>query len=108
MPSVDSIRAPRQLSRYARNFRTRMTETIICKFCGQILSGTATECTRCGAGTPYGVALADQQDALESSWLQRYEYDMVQIPPNITVKQATGNDAAIYLQRIVNEHASRG
>jgi hypothetical protein len=84
------------------------TENITCKFCGQTLSASATECDRCGGGTPYGVAVDEKQEALDSVDLQRWEYDMVQIPPNITVKQATGSEAAFYLQRIVNDHASRG
>ena len=99
------------------------TETITCKFCGQILSATATECDRCGGGTPYGVALADEQEALESKvrvngelpmllessrFVQRYEYEMVQIPPNITVKHALGHEAAFYLQNVVNRQASQG
>ncbi|MEK6336592.1 MAG: DUF4177 domain-containing protein [Acidobacteriota bacterium] len=33
---------------------------------------------------------------------------MVQIPPSITVKQSIGNEAARYLQRIVNEEANQG
>jgi hypothetical protein len=86
-------------------------EPIQCKFCGQLLDATATECSRCGAGTPYGVALDDVEQQLEFAVdrsLQRYEYRMVQIPPSITVKRAFGNEAAVYLQTIVNEQASQG
>ena len=37
-----------------------------------------------------------------------YEYFMVQIPPNIQVKQSSGQDAAAYLQGAVNNYASQG
>lgn len=86
-------------------------ETIQCKFCGQTLSATATECDRCGGGTPHGIAVSDAQQQLESlnaPNIQRYEYRMVQIPPNISVRQATGNDAALYLQSVVNHQAAQG
>jgi hypothetical protein len=39
---------------------------------------------------------------------QRFEYHMVQIPPTIVVDHARGNEAALYLQRVVNEQAQRG
>ena len=41
------------------------SDTIQCRFCGQVISVTATECDRCGGGTPYGIALADEQGARE-------------------------------------------
>ncbi len=39
-----------------------------------------------------------------------YEYKMVQIPPNIAVqmKAHKGNEAAAYLESVVNEYASKG
>lgn len=39
-----------------------------------------------------------------------YTYKMVQVPPNISVamKGRKGNEAAGYLQAVVNEHASDG
>ena len=39
-----------------------------------------------------------------------YKYKMVQVPPNIevTAKAHKGNEAAGYLEDIVNEHASQG
>lgn len=39
-----------------------------------------------------------------------YEYKMIQIPPNIAVqmKAHKGNEAAAYLENIVNEYASQG
>lgn len=39
-----------------------------------------------------------------------YKYKMVQIPPNIAVqmKEHKGNEAAAYLEAVVNEHASQG
>jgi len=39
-----------------------------------------------------------------------YEYKMVQVPPNISVgaKAHKGNEAAMYLQNVVNECASLG
>ena len=39
-----------------------------------------------------------------------YQYMMVQIPPNIVIKQKEfqGNEAAAYLQSVANEHASKG
>jgi len=39
-----------------------------------------------------------------------YEYKMIQIPPNIVVKQKehSGNEAAYYLQSIANEEAAQG
>jgi len=39
-----------------------------------------------------------------------YTYKMVQIPPNISVqmKEHKGNEAAAYLQNVVNEHAENG
>jgi hypothetical protein len=39
-----------------------------------------------------------------------YKYKMVQIPPNIAVqmKAHKGNEAAAYLESIVNEYASDG
>ena len=39
-----------------------------------------------------------------------YEYKMVQIPPNISVaeKQHKGNEAAAYLEKIVNQYAKEG
>lgn len=40
----------------------------------------------------------------------KYSYKMVQIPPNIVVasKKSTGQDAAEYLENIVNEWAAKG
>lgn len=40
----------------------------------------------------------------------KYEYQMVQIPPNITIntKNQRGNEAATYLQRIIDGHADEG
>ena len=90
-------------------------DTIECRFCGLIISATATECDSCGGGTPYGVIVEGERTEIESlntshpvEFRQRYEYRMVQIPPSITVKQAIGNEAAFYLQRIVNEQANQG
>lgn len=39
-----------------------------------------------------------------------YEYKMVQIPPNIAVemKKHKGNEAAAYLESVVNKYASQG
>lgn len=39
-----------------------------------------------------------------------YEYKMVQIPPNIAVqmKAHKGNEAAAYLEGVVNEYTSKG
>jgi len=39
-----------------------------------------------------------------------YEYKMVQVPPNISVqmKDHKGNEAAKYLEQVVNEYASEG
>jgi len=39
-----------------------------------------------------------------------YEYKMVQVPPNIEVqaKNQKGNEAAAYLDKIVNSHAQDG
>ncbi len=39
-----------------------------------------------------------------------FKYKMVQIPPNITVqmKAHKGNEAAVYLENVVNKHASDG
>lgn len=39
-----------------------------------------------------------------------YEYKMVQIPPNIVVemKKHKGNEAAAYLESVVNKYASEG
>lgn len=39
-----------------------------------------------------------------------YEYKMVQIPPNIAVemKKHKGNEAAAYLESVVNKYASEG
>jgi hypothetical protein len=39
-----------------------------------------------------------------------YKYEMIQLPPNIQINASseTGSEAADYLQRIVNDHASRG
>lgn len=39
-----------------------------------------------------------------------YEYKMVQIPPAISVnaREARGQEAAYYLQGVVNEHAAQG
>jgi len=39
-----------------------------------------------------------------------FEYKMVQIPPNIAVnmKAHKGNEAAAYLEGVVNEHAADG
>lgn len=39
---------------------------------------------------------------------QRYIYKMVQIPPNITVREQKGAEAAAYLERVVNSHATEG
>jgi len=40
----------------------------------------------------------------------KYEYRMVQIPPNVAVDAAKhkGNEAAAYLQEVVNTHAKDG
>lgn len=39
-----------------------------------------------------------------------YQYKMVQVPPNIEVqaKKHKGNEAAVYLEDIVNTHAKDG
>jgi len=39
-----------------------------------------------------------------------YEYKMVQVPPNISVemKKHKGNEAAAYLEDVVNEYAEQG
>ena len=39
-----------------------------------------------------------------------YQYRMVQVPPNIAVqaKQHVGNEAAAYLEGLVNAHAQEG
>ncbi|MDN3518064.1 DUF4177 domain-containing protein [Aquisalimonas lutea] len=39
-----------------------------------------------------------------------YQYKMVQIPPNIAVKMKAhkGNEAAAYLEQVVNEYAAQG
>jgi hypothetical protein len=39
-----------------------------------------------------------------------YEYKMVQIPPNIAVqmKEHRGNEAAAYLEGVVNKYAEQG
>lgn len=39
-----------------------------------------------------------------------YEYKMVQIPPNVAVevKKHIGNEAAVYLESVVNKYASQG
>lgn len=39
-----------------------------------------------------------------------YTYKMVQIPPNVSVemKGRKGNEAAVYLQTVVNQHAEKG
>lgn len=40
----------------------------------------------------------------------KYEYQMVQVPPNISVdaRKHKGNEAAVYLQRVVDTHAQDG
>lgn len=89
-------------------------DTIECRFCGKIISATATDCDGCGGGTPYGLVVDPDRAGIVSldmsypEFKQRYEYRMVQIPPSITVKQAIGNEAAYYLQRIVNDQANQG
>jgi hypothetical protein len=91
-------------------------ETIQCKFCGLEISATATECERCGGGTPYGVMMEERTElesvgtSLNTRNESRSEYKMIQIPPSITVKakEAKGNEAAFYLQRIVNQQARQG
>lgn len=39
-----------------------------------------------------------------------YKYKMVQVPPNISVemKNHKGNEAAAYLENVVNKYASQG
>ncbi|MCE8028826.1 DUF4177 domain-containing protein [Halomonas daqingensis] len=39
-----------------------------------------------------------------------YTYKMVQVPPNVSVsaRGRKGNEAADYLQEVVNEHATEG
>lgn len=39
-----------------------------------------------------------------------YEYQMVQMPPNIVIKEKgqQGNEAAYYLQSMANQHAAQG
>jgi predicted GNAT family acetyltransferase len=92
-------------------------ETIECKFCGNMISATATECEHCGGGTPYGLLMESERTEVEAvsaaravEERQTFEYRMFQIPPNVTVKQkdAKGDEAALYLQRIVNEQARQG
>lgn len=41
-------------------------ETIKCKFCGSVISATATECDSCGYGTPYGIKLEEEQESEEA------------------------------------------
>ncbi len=42
--------------------------------------------------------------------MANYQYKMVQIPPNVSVqmKSAKGQEAAVYLQQVVNSHAQEG
>lgn len=39
-----------------------------------------------------------------------YQYQMVQVPPNIQIqaKEQRGNEAATYLQNVVNSHSKEG
>ena len=39
-----------------------------------------------------------------------YEYKMIQIPPNVAVemKRHKGNEAAAYMEQVVNEYAQQG
>ena len=39
-----------------------------------------------------------------------YQYKMVQVPPTITIEAGTaqGNEAAVYLERVVNQYAEKG
>jgi ribosomal protein L40E len=41
-------------------------DTVECKFCGAVISATATECDSCGYGTPYGVSLEEEQEVEEA------------------------------------------
>lgn len=84
-----------------------------CGACGADVSFDDNVCPECGADiseVDYGLANDNVStgNAIQTNLQQRYEYRMVQIPPSITVRQAVGNEAAFYLQRIVNEEASRG
>lgn len=42
-------------------------ETIECRFCGKVISATATECDSCGYGTSYGVKLKEEQEMEEAA-----------------------------------------
>jgi hypothetical protein len=85
-----------------------------CDACGADVSFDDNACPKCGADiSEVDDSLANDNAGtgntiLQINLRQRYEYRMVQIPPSITVRQAIGNEAAFYLQRIVNEEASRG
>ena len=37
-----------------------------------------------------------------------YEYNMVQMPPNVYTNSSTGDDAAIHLKSVVDKHAING
>jgi len=39
---------------------------------------------------------------------RRFEYKMVQIPPTIVVREAKGQEAAVYLDEVVNSQARQG
>jgi hypothetical protein len=41
-------------------------ETVECRFCGLVISATATECDSCGYGTPHGVSLKEEQESERS------------------------------------------
>jgi hypothetical protein len=40
-------------------FAAGTSATLPCKFCGNVISATAMECDKCGAGTAYAVAIED-------------------------------------------------
>lgn len=95
--------------------------TTVCERCGAKLSnvqqtesakpmsGLASDITQVSSAPP-PVYSSPESPAAFARRRVEFEYQMLQVPPTISVKakEARGNEAAYYLQYVVNEQAAKG
>ena len=98
-------REPEELE--ARALRFRLPGMSLCPKCGSPQDEWVESCTNCGVIIAKWKARAP---ATPHAWLGRYEYRMVQVAEHIVAKAETlqGDEAAVYLEEIVNQQAYEG
>jgi hypothetical protein len=75
-----------------------------CPKCAFALPTPDLSCPRCG------IVFANWKAPLPRAWRGRYVYKMVQAAEHIVAAEETlkGNEAASYLEKLVNDHAAQG